>query len=66
MYFFEIRTKANVKYEGLSSNIEDLRYLLRRKIQAQELEGEVVLRNGKKVIERYAIEKDGVMKPLEI
>lgn len=61
MYFYKIRTNSNVIYEGISSNMADLKYLLKRKIELNNLEGRVEILSGKKVIEKYDLKAGGVM-----
>lgn len=55
MYFFKITTPSNVIYEGLSSKIEDLNYLIDRKIELSGVKGKVEIFDGKKLIKEYEV-----------
>lgn len=55
MYNFKITTESKTIYEGLSSNMEDLLYLIKRKIEINKIAGTVEIFDGKKKIEEYKI-----------
>jgi hypothetical protein len=55
MYHFKITTDRGVVYDGLSSNKDDLMYLINRKVETSALTGTVEIFNGKKKIEEYKI-----------
>jgi hypothetical protein len=55
MYHFKITTDRNIVFEGLSSNKDDLMYLVNRKVEIHNLTGTVEIFNGKKKIEEYKV-----------
>jgi hypothetical protein len=55
MYHFKITTDRGMSYDGLSSNIDDLMYLVKRKVETNSLTGTVEIFNGKTKIDEYKI-----------
>jgi hypothetical protein len=55
MYHFKITTDRNLIYEGISSNKDDLIYLVNRKVETNKITGTVEIFNGKKKVEEYKV-----------
>lgn len=53
MYHYKITTNDKVEILGISSDIQDLQYLLSKKITNSKVTGKVEILEGRKVIASY-------------
>lgn len=53
MYHFKITTPSKIEYYGVSSNIQDLQYLINKKFYHSNTNGRVDIFEGKKSIASY-------------
>ena len=53
MYYYKITTKENVQLHGISSDIQQLQYLLNQKTKHSNVEGKIEIFENRKVLASY-------------